>query len=81
MKINEVEEWYDGEKEKLTQEYLDALEKKHDSKKTELKFHRKFKILHKQYEDEMSRMGKLQKVERRLSPARSFFKSLVEYFK
>jgi hypothetical protein len=81
MKINEVEEWYDGEKEKITQEYLDALEKKQDSKKTELKFHRKFKILHKQYEDEMSRMGELQKVERGLSPATSFFKALVDYFK
>jgi len=81
MKINEVEEWYDSEKEKLTQEYVDALEKKQDSKKTELKFHRKFKILHKQYEDEIKKMGKFQKVERSLSPARSFFRSLVEYFR
>jgi len=81
MKINEVEEWYDTEKQNLTQEYLDALEKKQDSKKTELTFHRKFKILHKQYEDEISRMGKMQKVERGLSPASNFFKLLVEYFR
>ena len=81
MKEGELEEWYDGEKEKLTQEYLDALDNKKDSKKAEIRFHRKFKILHKQYEDEMNKMGELRAVERKLSPASNFLKALVEYFR
>lgn len=81
MKTKEVEEWYDGEKERLTQDYLDALEKSKDSRKAELKFHRKFKILHKQYEDEMNKLSKLQKVENRLSFASDFFRALVDYFR
>ncbi|MEM3373999.1 MAG: hypothetical protein QW757_01865 [Candidatus Woesearchaeota archaeon] len=50
MEDDEIENWYDEEKEKLTEKYKILIEKSKNKEKTEKEFKKELDELHKKYE-------------------------------
>ena len=80
MEEEQIEDWYDKEKERLTQEFQDSLAKAKDKEILETMYKEKMKKLHSEYEKRMKKSIEKRK-NKGSKPSIGFFKRLTIKFK
>ncbi len=81
MNQEEIDDWYEEQKQQLLNQYVKSLEEKKDHKKTEILFTNKLTKIHKQYEKLYKKYCKHKRIKKGTNKIISFMNKLSQMYR